>query len=397
MGKNNMSALRTLAAVLAAGGLVFAGAGVAAAAQPDPLPAMTISNTDPTYADTVTLSGSGCPSSPGHPAEVDILYNDIVVPDTNPTTAVPDAAGNWSVQLIVTFDAAPPDVPKAIQTFRATCDQYTGSRDYPPLTVTIEDPQGEHAYLDPSGTGQEPPKLVGCVIEFGVWYQGLGKYTVDIDHGAQTHDLYGAVSGTPSHTVQFAYYSYRIDGSESAVPLAITGDDPPGTVLDAVTVQIPAATAAACRQAGTMSASVPAGTVIVPGGQIPLTASGFYPGENVLVELHSTPVTLTTLVADGSGTATGSATIPTDTAPGAHRITLTGQQSGAVATVDITVAGVAPTTTTTAPTTSTTAAANPTVLASTGIDATGLGLWSVGLLTAGGAVLALARIRRHKA
>jgi hypothetical protein len=384
----DMPVVRSLAAVLAAGALVLAGAGVAAAAEQQPLPPLTISNTDPSFGEMATLSGSGCVPSPGHPAEVEIVYDN---PNTVifPATAVPDATGSWAVPVEVTVDAAPPDVPKASQTFRATCDQYTGSREYPALTVPVENQQG--ACLDPTCTGDYPPKLVGCDIVYGVWYDGLGEYTVDVDRGAAVHLLYGAVSGTASTTFKNAFFSDRIRGGETQVVLTITGDNDPTALLDRAVVTVPASSAAACRRAGTMSASVPAGTVITPGAQIPLTAAGFYPGEDVLVELHSTPVTLTTLVADADGTATGSATIPTHTEPGAHRITLTGQQSKAVATVDITVSGTAPTTT------ATPAPAPSPALASTGTDATGLGLWSVGLLTAGGSVLALARRRRRTA
>ena len=86
----------------------------------------------------------------------------------------------------------------------------------------------------------------------------------------------------------------------------------------------------------TISASTPAA-----GAPVTLSAPGFSPGEQVSVTLHSTPVHVATVTADGGGQVTTTVTIPTGTVPGAHELILTGLTSGTVVTVPITVSGAA--------------------------------------------------------
>lgn len=69
-------------------------------------------------------------------------------------------------------------------------------------------------------------------------------------------------------------------------------------------------------------------TVVAPtsaeaGDAIAVTGTGFDPNEEVTVELHSNPVTLTIVTADAAGTFTASGTIPADAAAGDHSIVAT--------------------------------------------------------------------------
>ena len=77
------------------------------------------------------------------------------------------------------------------------------------------------------------------------------------------------------------------------------------------------------------SASLSVSTVPA-GDQVTITGDGFASGESITAVLHSKPVPLGTLVADGSGAFTRTFTIPADTTPGAHSLVLTGQSSGSV-------------------------------------------------------------------
>jgi probable HAF family extracellular repeat protein len=65
-------------------------------------------------------------------------------------------------------------------------------------------------------------------------------------------------------------------------------------------------------------------TTIDPGQDLGIEGSGFAPGSPVPATLFSDPTELGQYVADDAGTVATSVTIPVDTAPGAHRIVLTG-------------------------------------------------------------------------
>jgi hypothetical protein len=60
------------------------------------------------------------------------------------------------------------------------------------------------------------------------------------------------------------------------------------------------------------------------GGTMTVSGSGFMPGATLTVQLFSTPVLLTTVVADGTGAYSVLVTIPADTAPGSHEIVVSG-------------------------------------------------------------------------
>jgi hypothetical protein len=65
-----------------------------------------------------------------------------------------------------------------------------------------------------------------------------------------------------------------------------------------------------------------------PGDQVDVTASGLQPGENVQVNLHSTPRLLTTAQADSNGNVHVTVNIPEEAEHGQHHIEILGEQSG---------------------------------------------------------------------
>jgi LPXTG-motif cell wall-anchored protein len=137
----------------------------------------------------------------------------------------------------------------------------------------------------------------------------------------------------------------------------LDGFDYPDTALE---VDAAPATASAHLSASTVHA----------GGTITVTGSGFIDGENVSITLHSTPVTLATVVADASGDISKSVNIPSDTPLGVHSIVLLGGTSGATATASLTVSAASSGTTDGTSGTSTTTGTSGTST-TTGGDATG--------------------------
>jgi len=88
---------------------------------------------------------------------------------------------------------------------------------------------------------------------------------------------------------------------------------------------------------GTGTGTGPTGIDNTPGGTADLNGGGFAPGEPVKGELHSTVVDLGTSVAGADGSVDALVTIPADIPPGQHEFTLTGETSGHVVTVPVTI------------------------------------------------------------
>jgi len=76
---------------------------------------------------------------------------------------------------------------------------------------------------------------------------------------------------------------------------------------------------------------------VAPGDSIQVSVQGFTPGEQVRIELHSTPVLLSTVTAGSDGTAGSTVTIPVGTEAGQHTITVVGFTCGIQASIPITV------------------------------------------------------------
>lgn len=80
---------------------------------------------------------------------------------------------------------------------------------------------------------------------------------------------------------------------------------------------------------------------VAPGDSIRVSVAGFTPGEQVRIELHSTPVLLGTVTAGSDGTADSTVTIPAGTEAGQHTITVVGVTCGIQASIPITVVAAA--------------------------------------------------------
>ncbi|MGW4803303.1 hypothetical protein [Kitasatospora sp. NPDC004272] len=73
---------------------------------------------------------------------------------------------------------------------------------------------------------------------------------------------------------------------------------------------------------------------LAPGGSITITGGGYQPGGTVELTLHSTPVVLGQVTADGSGSFTTTVTLPAGTAAGTHTIQATGPDARGGTRVD---------------------------------------------------------------
>ena len=90
-------------------------------------------------------------------------------------------------------------------------------------------------------------------------------------------------------------------------------------------------TSSSSSSTSTTSTTLPAGctvtTSVAAGGAVTVSCTGWQAGSTVGVVLTSDPVTLPSLTADSTGKLAGTITIPTNTAPGAHTLTLSGKDS----------------------------------------------------------------------
>lgn len=116
------------------------------------------------------------------------------------------------------------------------------------------------------------------------------------------------------------------------------------------------------------------------GSEIRVCGSGFLPGEQVLVFLHSTPVQLAVITADAGGAVDAQVTIPATAEAGQHRIELRGVTSGRSIFSD--------------PFTVTAAQAGPGALPRTGDDSGTLVPFGLGLVALGALAAAVAERRR---
>ena len=112
------------------------------------------------------------------------------------------------------------------------------------------------------------------------------------------------------------------------------------------------------------------------GGSLVVTGTGYQPGEEVNIVLHSTPVVLAEVRADDTGALRAGIIIPADTAIGEHRLVVTGADTGRSAEAPLTVVRSAE------------------ALPGTGFAGTPLALAALLALGGGGAALVIARRRR---
>lgn len=180
-----------------------------------------------------------------------------------------------------------------------------------------------------------------------------------------------AIAGTPpSGTVGDGYaYAFALSGSPSPTVAVTDGGLPDGLVLDPNTGRITGTPTAAGVFPFTLTATngidpdavlnttitISVAPVLLltvdhperaPGQTQVATGRGFVPGEDVAFVLNSDPVDLGTVVADATGTVVLSFTVPTDTVPGTHTVSASGQRGTARTTFAVVVSPTGPGTTT---------------------------------------------------
>ncbi|OZB83406.1 MAG: hypothetical protein B7X41_04520 [Microbacterium sp. 14-71-5] len=168
---------------------------------------------------------------------------------------------------------------------------------------------------------------IAVVAEAGGEFIGMsyvhadGTYSVKVGPGTYT------VRAEPTEGLAYAvapqYYSHAASASD-ATPVVVSTSDTTGIDFD-----LSSLSADVALSVGTVQ----------PGAAVHVTGSGFAPREPVLIELHSTPISLGMVTAGADGVVDTTVTIPADAPAGAHRIVLTGQMSTLTGGSALTVAG----------------------------------------------------------
>ncbi|WP_083868001.1 OmpL47-type beta-barrel domain-containing protein [Microbacterium sp. B24] len=183
----------------------------------------------------------------------------------------------------------------------------------------------------------------------------------------------------------------RLPHGGGDVELAVRATDAAGNTSAPHTVTVSTGTPPVDPDTASVSLGVDA---VSAGGAIALVGSGFAPDELVEVDLHSDPLRLGALRADGSGAVRGTLSIPTTVPAGAHTVTLRGATSGREASAEVLVraAAMAPGATTGVGAAGTVGGGTSGVLASTGATVPS-GLVGFALLLLAGGLLTL---RAHR-
>ena len=267
------------------------------------------------------ISGTECYSFPGQPQATVLVSVNGETNTTYPETW-PEAEnyGEWT-------DVTPAMGPGTV-TVTATCDSYYGSFSYEPATVEVVD--------DATVTVSPPFTQAGATVTLAGEGWSLacdcmpGPIVLILTQGSTTWPLGAAdhEGGWVNNGLGFSLEvtlpsdlapgQYQVEAQQggyhhAVTPLTIFGDEPV-----------------------TASAAVDP-TSVQAGGTVDVTGTGFLSEENVRIELHSTPVVLSTVVAGALGDVSTTVTIPAGTASGAHQIVLIGEESGRTASAALTV------------------------------------------------------------
>jgi hypothetical protein len=152
--------------------------------------------------------------------------------------------------------------------------------------------------------------------------------------------------------------------------------------------------------------SAGAGTITSPttncaastGCTLTVTGGGFQAGETIDFFLHSSPVALGTATASPSGSFSMTLTVPAATSVGSHQIVATGETSGTLASLPITVSAVTSSSTSipvSAPSSTGSSSATASGLPFTGVDVGALSGIAAGAFVTGGLFLRASRRRRR--
>jgi hypothetical protein len=420
---------RPHAARLGAGvalGTALAGVGLLAAPTAlaeSPLPPISLSAAAIAPGETLTVSGSGCT-----PAGPDDLYTSVHVYTTAERpeqSGRPAEDGTWSVDL--TFYAS---TPPGVRNLYATCaHDDTGRYLYPVSEVAITRPDGSVPERLPrptvspatvevgqpvtvSGTGC--PTASGQTLPTSIHTRGPssfhgaaevqedGSWTMEAEQGEAlqpgTYDLQVGCD-SPLEGGDYPVVPVTVVEAGSTQPPTTT---PPTTTPPAETPSTgsptqPPATAAPSTPPAAVTTDARGTTVVTaapgqsltptapvtPGTRLQLVLTGYTPGEEVRLVLHSTPRELGVVTADARGVLTVDLTVPTGIEAGDHRLVATRADGSVVEyAVRIATAG---------------AAADAARLAYTGADvAVPLGAGAL-LVVLGAATCVVARRRRTAA
>ena len=216
---------------------------------------------------------------------------------------------------------------------------YQGAFDYPTqdLQVTATTPEP----VPPTATLGEVTRQ-GCEVSIPVTTTGTGPFVLTVwDDGDVVDDMTWDPGTGPTTTVLNWVITAPAGEQSPGVGLyvTVTFDGEQLELADIDPFEYPASVAQACGEAGGMSVVlVDYADSVTSGGTVEVEASGFWPGEQVTVDLHSDPVQLATLTADANGTVSGSLVIPASTPPGDHTLVLTGVLSLLTTQIGVVVA-----------------------------------------------------------
>ncbi|PXY21809.1 hypothetical protein BAY59_30750 [Prauserella coralliicola] len=260
------------------------------------------STADPDYATIVQLRGTGFQSVHGGHGGVYVLFGWV----SNP-------AGGWQ----------PSQGGAAGSTYRYVQD--TESRDNNGFQRYLAFPGSDtgssaNGVVNPDGTWQAQLVIPGA--RFQAVDRSGNTTQVDctrVQCGVITIGAHGVVN--PANET-FTPVRFAVPRQEPAAA-------PPSR-------QAPPATTTTTAPAPTPSVET-ATTQVRAGDRIEVTGTGFTPGENVGVTLHSDPVTLPPARAGDDGRFTYTATIPEHVTEGTHRLVFTGERSTVETSVELSV------------------------------------------------------------
>ena len=309
-----------LTALLAAA-LMFTGVGAAAAA--------------PT-AGTSTISGTVTRASDGSPAAgISVTVHG----DNGYFFASTDETGAYRITAVAagqyTASFSDPYLNLAPQWW----DGAASPQDATPITVVDgSDVTGIDASLDATVSIRGSVLIDGSTDLRG----RSASLAVIAEAGGQNVGMtYVHADGTYAIKVGPGTYTVRVEPTEGfAWAVAPQYYSHAASAADATPVVVSSAgdTTAVDFDLASLSAEVTLSTAAVqPGGSVHVTGSGFAPGEPVGIELHSTPVVLASVAANGDGVVDTTVTIPADAPVGDHQIVLAGAMSTLSGSAPLTV------------------------------------------------------------
>jgi hypothetical protein len=189
------------------------------------------------------------------------------------------------------------------------------------------------------------PPWFAVAFSFSVDDEGESGYTDENGNWSATLSTGGLAPG--DYEVHAAchvdegfdrYPSFTITVAEaSAPPAPAPAPEPPRTTppsTEAPPVAAPETSSptptptVAAAEGCSDCTTIEGGGTLEPGQQLTLSYTGFQPGEQVTLVMHSTPVTLGVFTADETGSITADFTIPDDAEAGQHTLTLSGPLTG---------------------------------------------------------------------